>query len=247
MVLDLDLFRSDKGHDPNKIRENQTKRFKDLNLVETVIAKDSEWRSCRHRADNWNKLKNVCSKEIGEKMKKKQAPGNESDPVPDDVIANLETVTSEQLKALTVNQIKKVRALIDAAVIENEKNLIDAENVRNAALREVGNHLHESVPVSDNEDENKVERTFGDCTAKTKYSHVDLIHMIDGMNGEKGTVVSGGRGYFLTGAAVFLEQALIQFALHTLHDKGYTPLYTPFFMRKEVMFTNRKFYFISFL
>jgi len=99
----------------------------------------------------------------------------------------------------------------------------------------VGNHLHPSVPVSDNEDENKVERTSGDCTTKGKYSHVDLIHMIDGMNSDKGAVVSGGRGYFLTGPAVFLEHALIQFALHELHKKGYTPLYTPFFMRKEVM------------
>lgn len=235
MVLDLDLFRSDKGHDPNKIRENQKLRFKDLNLVETVIAKDSEWRSCRHQADNWNKLKNVCSKEIGEKMKKKQPPGDEDEPVPANIVSTLATVTADQLKALTVNQIKKVRTLIDAAIIENEKNLAEVESVRNVALREVGNHLHDSVPVSDNEDENKVERTFGDCTTKTKYSHVDLIHMIDGMNGEKGTVVSGGRGYFLTGAAVFLEHALIQFALHSLYDKGYTPLYTPFFMRKEVM------------
>jgi seryl-tRNA synthetase len=38
MVLDIEFFRSDKGHDPNKVRENQQKRFKDLNLVETVIA-----------------------------------------------------------------------------------------------------------------------------------------------------------------------------------------------------------------
>lgn len=52
---------------------------------------------------------------------------------------------------------------------------------RNSALREVGNHLHDSVPVSNDEDENKVERTWGDCTKKTKYSHVDLICMIDGM------------------------------------------------------------------
>lgn len=29
------------------------------------------------------------------------------------------------------------------------------------------------------------------------YSHVDLIHMIDGMDGERGAVVSGGRGYYL--------------------------------------------------
>jgi hypothetical protein len=47
------------------------------------------------------------------------------------------------------------------------------------------------------QDENRVERTFGDCTQKKPYSHVDLIHMIDGMDGERGAVVSGGRGYYL--------------------------------------------------
>lgn len=76
---------------------------------------------------------------------------------------------------------------------------------------------------------------MGDCEAKKKFSHYDLIYMIDGLNSEKGAVVGGGRGYFLTGAAVFLEHALIQHALHSLFEKGYTPLYTPFFMRKEVM------------
>lgn len=37
------------------------------------------------------------------------------------------------------------------------------------------------------------------------------------------------------GPLVFLEQALIQYALQSLRAKGYTPVYTPFFMRKEVM------------
>ena len=57
MVLDLDLFRKDKGFDPDKVRENQRKRFKDVNLVDTVIEKDKIWRQLRHRADNLNKLK----------------------------------------------------------------------------------------------------------------------------------------------------------------------------------------------
>lgn len=34
---------------------------------------------------------------------------------------------------------------------------------------------------------------------------------------------------------MFLEQALINYALRILYSKKYTPLYTPFFMRKEVM------------
>lgn len=41
--------------------------------------------------------------------------------------------------------------------------------------------------------------------------------------------------YFYQGPLVFLEQALINYALRILHSKNYTPLYTPFFMRKEVM------------
>ena len=34
---------------------------------------------------------------------------------------------------------------------------------------------------------------------------------------------------------MFLEQALISLALRMLQEKGYEALYTPFFMRKEVM------------
>uniref|UniRef100_A0A1B0DFP6 Serine-tRNA synthetase type1 N-terminal domain-containing protein n=1 Tax=Phlebotomus papatasi TaxID=29031 RepID=A0A1B0DFP6_PHLPP len=233
MVLDLDVFRSDKGHDPDAVRKNQVKRFKDVALVETVIEQDTEWRNRRHKADNWNRMKNTCSKAIGEKMKKKETVGDENEAVPLSMVENLEGITLDDLQKLTVNQIKKVRVLIDEAIEFNEKALLEAESKRNSALREVGNYLHESVPVSNDEEENRVERTFGDCSRTGKYSHVDLIHMIDGMNAEKGAVVAGSRGYFLTGAAVFLEQALIQHALHILFRKGYKPLYTPFFMRKE--------------
>ncbi|XP_067622633.1 serine--tRNA ligase, cytoplasmic [Eurosta solidaginis] len=235
MVLDLDLFRSDKGGNPLAIRENQRKRFKDLALVDTVIEKDTEWRQRRHRADNLNKAKNQCSKVIGEKMKQKEPQGDMSADIPTSIKESLTDLNSETLRQLTVNQIKNVRLLIDEAMTDNELCLEQAEELRNSALREVGNHLHESVPVSNDEDENVVERKFGDCTRRGKYSHVDLIVMIDGMNAEKGAVVSGGRGYFLTGPAVFLEQALIQHALHMLSNRGYTPMYTPFFMRKQIM------------
>lgn len=234
MVLDLDLFRQDKGFDPEKIRENQKKRFKDVALVDLVIEKDKYWRQLRHRADNLNKVKNVCSKEIGEKMKKKE-PIGDSDDVSEEITNDLENLTSDRLKPLTVKQIKYIRTLIDIAIQRNDENLSTTIFERNNALREVGNHLHESVPVSDNEEENKVERTFGDCTQRKKYSHVDLIYMIDGMDGERGTAVSGGRGYFLTGPAVFLQHALVQLALRKLLEKDYKPLYTPFFMRKDAM------------
>ncbi|CAB4038882.1 serine--tRNA ligase, cytoplasmic-like, partial [Paramuricea clavata] len=44
MVLDLDLFREDRGGNPAKMRENQGKRYKDASMVDKVISADSEWR-----------------------------------------------------------------------------------------------------------------------------------------------------------------------------------------------------------
>uniref|UniRef100_F7BTP3 Serine--tRNA ligase, cytoplasmic n=1 Tax=Equus caballus TaxID=9796 RepID=F7BTP3_HORSE len=233
MVLDLDLFRVDKGGDPALIRESQEKRFKDPGLVDQLVKADGEWRRCRFRADNLNKLKNLCSKTIGEKMKKKEPVGDES--VPENVL-NLDDLTADALANLKVSQIKKVRLLIDEAILKCDAERIKLEAERFENLREIGNLLHPSVPISNDEDaDNKVERIWGDCTVRKKYSHVDLVVMVDGFEGEKGAVVAGSRGYFLKGVLVFLEQALIHYALRTLRNRGYTPIYTPFFMRKEVM------------
>ena len=44
MVLDIELFRADKGGDPAKIKENQAKRFKDVTLVDLVVEHDTAWR-----------------------------------------------------------------------------------------------------------------------------------------------------------------------------------------------------------
>uniref|UniRef100_A0A6I8PS94 serine--tRNA ligase n=1 Tax=Xenopus tropicalis TaxID=8364 RepID=A0A6I8PS94_XENTR len=228
MVLDLDLFREDKGGNPELIRETQRKRFKDPGLVDALLNSDTAWRKCRFQADNLNKQKNLCSKIIGEKMKKKE-PLGDSDVLP-------ENIQLDQLTALSVTQIKRLRVLIDEAIAATDTERIKLEAERFESLREIGNLLHPTVPISNDEDnDNKVERTWGDCEVRKRYSHVDLVVMVDGFEGEKGAVVAGSRGYFLKGPLVFLEQALIQFALHTLAEKQYTPIYTPFFMRKEVM------------
>ena len=57
-------------------------------------------------------------------------------------------------------------------------------------------------------------------SVRKKYSHVDLIVMIDGVDSDRGVATAGGRGYYLKGPAVFLQQALINLALQSLGDKG---------------------------
>lgn len=234
MVLDIESFRADKGGDPGKVRENQIKRFKDPALVDKVVESDNKWRKLRGELDNWNKLKNLCSKEIGKKMKAKEAVGDD-DHLPDGVASDLVSLNSDSLQKLTVKQIKKISSLMDEAIIECNKEMVKHETTRNDALKEVANWLHESVPVSNDEENNGIVKTWGDTEVKKKYSHVDLIAMIDGVDSDRGAVTAGGRGYYLMSAAVFLEQALIQLALRMLHAKKYKPLYTPFFVRKDIM------------
>ncbi|KAF5936768.1 hypothetical protein HYC85_024274 [Camellia sinensis] len=52
---------------------------------------------------------------------------------------------------------------------------------------------------------------------------------------EAGANVAGGRGFYLKGDGVRLNQALINFGLDFVEKRGYTALQTPFFMRKDIM------------
>merc|ERR1711931_485238 len=115
MVLDLELFREDKGGCPDKIKENQSKRFKDVKLVDQVLDADTQWRKLRYQADNWNKLVNLCSKSIGMKMKGKEAVGEANPPLPAglEVVENLQALNPDSMKQYTVNEIKVIRGLID--------------------------------------------------------------------------------------------------------------------------------------
>ena len=44
MTLDIDLFRPEKGGDPDKIRKNQERRFANPTMVDKVVKSDEEWR-----------------------------------------------------------------------------------------------------------------------------------------------------------------------------------------------------------
>lgn len=52
---------------------------------------------------------------------------------------------------LTVTQIKKVRLLVDEAVQKTDSDRLKLEAERFEFLREIGNLLHPSVPISNDE------------------------------------------------------------------------------------------------
>ena len=126
MVLDIDQFRPEKGGNPDKVKENQKLRFWNVETVDKIIEYDNSWRQARFEADNWNKLKNMASKVIGEKMKKKE-PQGDSDSLEETLVAALGQLSLEQCSGLTVTQIKKVRTLIDAAIEKNKESLVELQ------------------------------------------------------------------------------------------------------------------------
>jgi seryl-tRNA synthetase len=107
-------------------------------------------------------------------------------------------------------------------------------------LRLIGNLVPDSVPVSDNEDNNLVVRKFGEPidAAASPFpflNHVNLMERLEWIDTEAGSKIAGGRGYFLKNECVLLNQALINYAMGFLVKRGYCPIQTPFFMEKAMM------------
>ena len=206
-MLDINLFREEKGGNPEIIRESQRRRFKPVELVDEVIALDQEWRTTKFELDQVNKAFNKLNKEIALKRKAK------------------EDATELQEKS------KELKKEVEAAT-QKEK---DAAEKRDKAIGPIGNLVHDSVPVNNNEDFNEVVKTFGTPRTDAKYNHVDLVSLLGIANLEDGAAVAGGRGYYLMNYGVLLNQALINYGMQFLSRRGYCPIHTPFFMRKNIM------------
>ncbi|KAL3677180.1 hypothetical protein R1sor_027128 [Riccia sorocarpa] len=209
-MLDILLFREEKGNDPERIRESQRRRYASVELVDEVIALDKAWRERLFELEQLQKKRNAISKEVGKlKMAKQDASG-------------LIEEGAQLLKAKG----------------EKEVEVAQAKEALDTKLKLIGNLVHDSVPIDNNEDNNKVVKTWGLETKREEAglkNHVDLVELLGIADLNKGADTAGGRGYYLKGAGVLLNQALINFGLAFLYKKNYKPLQTPFFMRKDVM------------
>lgn len=246
MVLDLDLFRKDKGGDPDRVKASVRDRFADVTQVDLVIELDSNWRRCRHTLDELNKAKNKISKAYGARMKALKGAKEPTEPTSnspldlDGLLVKINEISDQ----VTLSDLKSYKLSVDDKIIQVTKDMEEIEKRRNDVLGEIGNLIHKDVPISNNEDENAIVRTskgLEDVVKMTtggdfKYqSHVDLITKINGMDCERGSAIAGSRGYFLKGPAVWLQQALISYSLRFIDKKEFEPTYTPFWMKKSLM------------
>lgn len=212
-MLDINLFRVEKGGSPDLIRESQRRRCAPVETVDEVIVLDKEWVKLRFEVDECNKEANTLQKEIAERKKTQQdAEGS---------IAQRQAVLDR-------------KAAVEASMAAKEAQ-------RNARLLTIGNLVHDSVPVSGTEDDNGLVRTWfpegsaGAVRGEGLLAHNQVLSRLDGYDAERGSKVVGHRGYFLKNWGLRLNQAMINYGLDFLGRRDYTLLQTPFMMRREMM------------
>ncbi|PKS05216.1 hypothetical protein jhhlp_008586 [Lomentospora prolificans] len=210
-MLDVVDFISERGGDPEKIRESQRRRFADVEIVDEVIALWEDHRRTLYDATQVGSKINEVQKQIGARKKAKE--------------------DASELLERKIALDKEKKALIDSA---SEK-----EAILKSKVSSIGNIVHNSVPVSSNEDDNEVQKTWapeGVTVEKRKcLSHHEVLLRLDGYDQDRGVKVAGHRGYFLRQWGVFLNQALINYGLEFLAQHSYIPLQTPQMMLKKYM------------
>jgi seryl-tRNA synthetase len=205
-MLDIKLFREK----PELIRESERKRFRDIENVEKVIEYDLKWREALQKLNDLRAERNKISKSF-------QALAKEGK----------DKVEAAKARSRQIND--ELTAL--------EPQIEELLQKRDDHRYKVGNLIGDTTPVAQDEKDNVTERTFGDIPkwSFTPRSHIDLVSTVDGVELEKAAAIAGSRFYYLKNDLVLLNLALLRFATETLMESGYTPFWTPFFIRHEVI------------
>jgi len=205
-MLDIKLFRND----PDKIRTSERKRFRSTENVEKVIEYDGKWRETLQKLQELRAERNKLSKSFKSAAKEGKAK---------------------------IEEIKAQSAKIKQEIAELEPHVEEYIQKRDEFRYKVGNIIVEGVPIAEDETGDETVREVGQLPEFDFpiHNHVDLVSMIDGVVLDKASEIAGSRFYYLKNDLVFLNFALLRYALDSLTDAGYTPFWTPFFTKRVVM------------
>ena len=216
-------------NDPNVLKRNMKVRGLTISIVDEAIELDNKVKKLRIKLDELRYKRNQITRKMG-----KSSPEEK-------------TMLLEKAKNLS----EKIKS------IESEFN--NAKDRFYSILLSIPNILHHEVPVGLDERDNKPLRFWGRPKVMKKYierfmeetygfnvdynsvdyeikGHADYgekLHLTDVARAAK---VSGSRFYYMLGDLVFIQIALIQYALDKLTSKGYIPIYPPLLMNKKAYY-----------
>jgi seryl-tRNA synthetase len=205
-VLDIRLIRNE----PDLVRAALRRRGPHAEAaLDTLLELDRERRGVLLTVEERRGTRNVVSEEIGQARRNKE-----------DASAKIEAMRAvgEEIKGL-------------------EARLKDIETALEAELLQVPNLPEPTAPAGGEED-SVVMHTWGKPRefSFSPKDHLDLAARSDMIDMERGARTSGSRFAYLKGDLVFLQFALVQYALQKLAGKGFRPVIVPVLVRDEAMY-----------
>ncbi len=217
--------------EPEKLKEHVRKRFMDPSIVDRAYELDVKWRKLLTEINELRHKHNVISRSIP------RLP------------------PSEREKA--IEEAKKLLEQLE--VMEKELKRIEVE--REKALWSLPNIVHESVPIGPDDTYNVPIRFWGKPRVWTGYlkqfreqtekygfrveyevidwkpvGHADMMENVLGLgNTLKAGEVAGSRFYYLFNDLVWLDMALLAYAIDYLTARGYTLVLPPYMLRYNVI------------
>lgn len=192
--------------DPDLVRRSQQARRESPDLVDDAIGADRERRDAITAFEALRAEQNAFGKRVA------AAPKDE--------------------KAALVAQAQQLAADVKAA----QAVASEAEARFARVAGSIPNVIIDGVPPG-GEDDFVTLREVGEKPVFdfAPRDHLALGELLDAIDMTRGAKVSGSRFYFLKGLGARLELALMNYALDTALDAGFTPLITPTLVRPEIM------------
>ena len=146
------------------------------------------------------------------------------------VSKEIATLENEE-RAAKIAEMQGLKETIQA----KEEELKETMKTWQSLMLQVPNIPDMSVPEGNDDADNAEIRTWGEKPefAFTPKNHIDLMLAHDMIDLERGTKVSGFRGYFLKGDGAKLSMALWQYAQEHFGAKGFTQMLVPSLVRRE--------------
>ncbi|WOQ69948.1 serine--tRNA ligase [Microbacterium limosum] len=192
--------------DPDLVKRSQAARGHSPETVDAALAADRDRRAAIAEYEELRAAQNAFGKQVA------KAPKEE--------------------KAALVAEAKGLADRVKAA----QQRAAEVEEAAASALSRIENVVIDGVPAGGEADFVTL-RTVGEPASFDfePLDHLELGERLDAIDMERGAKVSGARFYFLKGVGARLEIALMNLALNTALDNGFTPLITPTLVRPDIM------------
>lgn len=199
-MLQIQLFRQDKERIIEGLKK---KNFKNLEIVDEIIALDEQKRQIQQTSETFQAQVNQASREIGQLM----AAGNKEE---------------AEAKRLEVNRLKEDAKTAGVRLAELEARLEEL-------LVQVPNLPYGTVPEGKTPEDNEVVRTGGTMPelGAGALPHWDITTKYNLIDFELGTKITGSGFPVYINKGARLQRALISFFLDFNIAGGYTEYYPP--------------------